>query len=115
MKISSPSRQALESPGFSRGEDVNVAAQAERPTATTVQSEVDVDDRGRVSLKRLGVPAGRYRVTTHADGTFTLTPVHSYTAAELAALADPTTHKRCEEVLDGTAAVVDASTIFNLD
>lgn len=49
--------------------------------------EVDVDERGRASLKSAGVQPGRYRVSTNA-GAFKFEPVKSYTAAELLALGD---------------------------
>jgi len=50
--------------------------------------EIDVDERGRASLKSAGVAPGRYRVSRSADA-FKLEPVKSYTAAELLALSDP--------------------------
>lgn len=50
--------------------------------------EIDVDDRGRASLKSAGVAAGRYRVSREANA-FKLEPVISYTSAELLALGDP--------------------------
>ena len=50
--------------------------------------EIDVDNRGRASLKSAGVKPGRYRVSRVAD-SFTFEPVESYTSAELLALSDP--------------------------
>jgi hypothetical protein len=50
--------------------------------------EIDVDDRGRASLKSAGVSPGRYRVSQIADA-FKLEPVRSYTTAEILALNDP--------------------------
>jgi len=50
--------------------------------------EIDVDDRGRASLKSAGVAPGRYRVSRVED-VFKLEPVRSYTEAELLALGDP--------------------------
>ncbi|MFK4761704.1 hypothetical protein ACI3KS_12275 [Microbacterium sp. ZW T5_45] len=50
--------------------------------------EIDVDDRGRASLKSAGVAPGRYRVSRTAD-VFKLEPVRSFTTAELLALSDP--------------------------
>lgn len=50
--------------------------------------EIDVDERGRASLKSAGVAPGRYRVSQSA-AAFKLEPVRSYTAAELMALSDP--------------------------
>ncbi|MDD7963091.1 hypothetical protein [Microbacterium thalli] len=50
--------------------------------------EIDVDERGRASLKSAGVAPGRYRVSRNADA-FKFEPVKSYTTAELLALSDP--------------------------
>lgn len=50
--------------------------------------EIDVDDRGRASLKSAGVAPGRYRVSRTA-AAIKLELVSSYTAAELLALSDP--------------------------
>lgn len=49
--------------------------------------EIDVDERGRASLKSAGVAPGRYRVSRVADA-FKLEPVTSFTNAELLALSD---------------------------
>lgn len=51
-------------------------------------TEVEVDQRGRTSLKSAGIQPGRYRVTTTGT-TIQLEPVTSYTRAELLALQDP--------------------------
>lgn len=51
--------------------------------------EIDVDDRGRASLKSAGVAPGRYRVAPLTAGAFKLDRVTSYTEAELLALSDP--------------------------
>ncbi|MDO9063203.1 MAG: hypothetical protein Q7U41_01415 [Microbacterium sp.] len=51
--------------------------------------EIDVDERGRASLKSAGVAPGRYRVSRSGDA-FRFEAVKSYTAAELLALSDPT-------------------------
>lgn len=50
--------------------------------------EIDVDERGRASLKSAGVPPGRYRISKAADA-FKIEPVNSYTTGELLALSDP--------------------------
>lgn len=49
--------------------------------------EIDVDERGRASLKSGGVAAGRYRISA-LPGAFKLERVQSHTAAELLALGD---------------------------
>ncbi len=49
--------------------------------------EIEVDKRGRASLKAAGITQGRYRVT-RMDHHYVLEPVISYTEAELAALQD---------------------------
>lgn len=51
-------------------------------------SEIDVDPRGRASMKSAGVQPGRYRVTVEESGSVTLDPVRSFTRAELLALND---------------------------
>jgi hypothetical protein len=50
-------------------------------------TEIEVDERGRASLKSAGVAPGRYRVSQVADA-FKLELVKSYTATELLALND---------------------------
>lgn len=52
--------------------------------------EIDVDDRGRASLKSGGVAPGRYRLAALSSSAFKLDRVTSYTEAELLALSDPT-------------------------
>lgn len=54
--------------------------------------EIEVDDRGRASLKTAGFAPGRYRVT-RLENTFELAPVRSYTDAELLALSSPDIQK----------------------
>lgn len=61
--------------------------------------EIDVDERGRASLKSAGVAPGRYRVSRVANA-FKFEPVKSYTEGELLALSDPivlAAHERIRE------------------
>lgn len=52
--------------------------------------EVEVDERGRVSLGRAGAKPGmRYRVETAPDGSIRLTPVVSVPLRELQTLQNP--------------------------
>lgn len=51
-------------------------------------TEIEVDDRGRASLRGAGIAPGRYRVSRAGDA-FKLERVKSYTDAELFALSDP--------------------------
>lgn len=51
-------------------------------------TEIEVDDRGRASLRGAGIAPGRYRVTQVGDA-FKLERIKSYTDAELLALSDP--------------------------
>lgn len=53
-----------------------------------MSAEIEVDDRGRVSLKKAGVAPGRYRVTVEYNGSVRMDPVSSYTQAEVSALTD---------------------------
>ena len=50
--------------------------------------EIEVDARGRASLKSAGVAQGRYRVSA-IGSSIKLEPVLSYTRAEILALSDP--------------------------
>lgn len=50
-------------------------------------TEIEIDERGRASLKGAGLRPGRYRVTS-AGGAATLERVVSYTETELLALRD---------------------------
>ncbi len=61
--------------------------------------EIDVDTRGRASLKAAGVSAGRYRVSRIEDA-FKLEPVRSYTATELLALNDSVIRAKHQKMHD---------------
>lgn len=67
--------------------------------------EIDVDPRGRASLKSAGVAPGRYRITQIED-SFKLTPVTSYTQAELLALNDDVIQKAHRDARDGVTEFV---------
>ena len=50
-------------------------------------TEIEVDDRGRASLRGAGIAPGRYRIS-QVGNAFKLEKVTSYTDAELLALSD---------------------------
>lgn len=68
--------------------------------------EIDIDDRGRTSLKAAGVKPGRYRITTRNEETFVLEVVQSFTRTEMAVLADP-------EVRAAHQAIKDSPELFS--
>lgn len=73
----------------------------------SLQQEVEVDARGRTSLKKVGVAEGRYRVTPLEDGSLRLDPLVTHTRAELLALSSPAVLKKHEDARAGRTEFVE--------
>lgn len=58
---------------------------------------IELDDRKRASLGRLGEPGQRYRVTKEPDGTLIWEPVVVMSEAEARLLANPELVERIED------------------
>lgn len=60
---------------------------AQQENARHVHTEIEIDSRGRASLKSTGLTPGRYRVVV-SENAATMTRVESYTETEILALQD---------------------------
>lgn len=68
-------------------------------------TEIEIDDRGRTSLKSAGLAPGRYRVIASANAA-TFERVISYTETELLALQDGKVAAAHQALADGTLKTV---------
>lgn len=66
--------------------------------------EIEIDGRGRASLNAAGAKQGRYRAERVGD-VITLTPVQSFTRAELLAIADGNVREAIAEIRSGAVTL----------
>jgi Mrp family chromosome partitioning ATPase len=74
----------------------------------SLQNEIEVDARGRTTLKKAGAEEGRYRVTRFEDGSLRLDPLVTHTRAEILALSSPTVLKKHEDARAGRTEFVES-------
>lgn len=86
-------------------EALSMSTKSEPEEEKVTVTEVEVDSRGRVSLKSTGLAPGRYRVTV-AGNSATLDRVFSYTETELLALQSSKVAEARKDYRNGTLKTV---------